>query len=835
MWLTQLLMSQWRQRPGRTFFSIFSIAIAVAAVLGTMLAQSSVRRGYQVLSQAVEGPPALDIVSLSGGRFPIADVPVLDDEAISAAVPLLSRTTSARVSGQRFKSIILGLPTGIREVADVVEICEGELCRQPGQAVIVRELADELGIRVGDRLLYLGRSGPRSADIVGLATGISGGRLVPGATLVMPLNEVQGAFRLGGQADRIRLLIEAGDNQARIQQEVADLLPSTLHVQTPVGQIELADSLLKSTELALDFAGALSMTMAGFLVLNALRMNLGERRAAMATVRVLGATSRQVFLLHLLEGMLLGSAGALLGIPLGTFLARGLAQAMQRLVGGDIAAAGSSPWPWVIALVAGPLVALIAAVIPAFQSRGISPMEALGESELRRSDRVPRWPGVAGLVAWGISAYLICEVVYERLPPGFALPGGLLMLVAFIMMIPVLIAPSVRAAGLLVSPARRVEAFLASEQVLRRRTRSALTVGILVVVLSNGLGLGNAVINNVDDVRQWYRRNMAGDWFVIDPLASGPLAGAMDRSEIPASLKEIAGVHQVVPIYYMASRANGVPATCVVRSFPGDVQLPWTLPHSEIDDVRQRLARGELIASSVLARRLSVDVGASVRVDFQGRVQSFRVGAKVNDYTMGGMVVYLAEKPARELVNLTAPNMYIIHAAPDANREQLRARVEEISQEQQVICRSFDDMRKGLDRLINGIVGALWGLIGIGFVVGGVAVANTLTMSVLEQTRELGLMRIIGMTRWQVRRLVLWEAILLALVSIALGTLAGVTTAGVIHLCTLPLLGRSMPFTFHWWLLVANLAGCGVVAFVAAWSPSERTARINLLEAIAQE
>ena len=123
----------------------------------------------------------------------------------------------------------------------------------------------------------------------------------------------------------------------------------------------------------------------------------------------------------------------------------------------------------------------------------------------------------------------------------------------------------------------------------------------------------------------------------------------------------------------------------------------------------------------------------------------------------------------------------------------------------------------------------------MGFVIGGVAVGNTLSMSVLEQTRELGLLRIIGMTRRQVRKLVLWESLLLGILGTLLGTLAGLTTAWIIHLCNEPLLGHALPFAFHGWLLAANAGACLVITILAAWLPGERAARLDLLAAIAYE
>ena len=148
---------------------------------------------------------------------------------------------------------------------------------------------------------------------------------------------------------------------------------------------------------------------------------------------------------------------------------------------------------------------------------------------------------------------------------------------------------------------------------------------------------------------------------------------------------------------------------------------------------------------------------------------------------------------------------------------------------------SFVEVREQLDKLINGIVVSLWCLLAIGFLVGGFGVANTLTMSVLEQTRELGMLRIVGMTRGQVRRMVYCEAFLLGVVGLLLGSGAGIATALMIHACLQPLLGYSVPFVFHYWLLAANAGGCLLVTLASAWLPSRRATRLDVLEAVAYE
>src|SRR5262245_18433473 len=142
-------------------------------------------------------------------------------------------------------------------------------------------------------------------------------------------------------------------------------------------------------------------------------------------------------------------------------------------------------------------------------------------------------------------------------------------------------------------------------------------------------------------------------------------------------------------------------------------------------------------------------------------------------------------------------------------------------------------MRRQVDQVLDGIVGSLWSWLEIEFVVGGFAVANTLTMRVLEQTREFGLSRIVGMPRRQVRKLVISEAVMLAAIGFLMGTLAGVSTAYLIHACAVAITAQQVPYQFHVWLVAANAGGCLVVALLSAWIPCRRATRLDLLSAIA--
>jgi putative ABC transport system permease protein len=137
--------------------------------------------------------------------------------------------------------------------------------------------------------------------------------------------------------------------------------------------------------------------------------------------------------------------------------------------------------------------------------------------------------------------------------------------------------------------------------------------------------------------------------------------------------------------------------------------------------------------------------------------------------------------------------------------------------------------------MITGVVGSLWAILGLGFAVGGLGVANTVTMNVLEQTRTLGLLRAVGMSAGQVTRLVVLESLLVGAAGCTIGVVGGLTTAAFIQFAGQPLLGHPLAFSFRPALVAATIAAALAVTLLAAWLPARRAAGLDLMEAITAE
>ena len=152
-----------------------------------------------------------------------------------------------------------------------------------------------------------------------------------------------------------------------------------------------------------------------------------------------------------------------------------------------------------------------------------------------------------------------------------------------------------------------------------------------------------------------------------------------------------------------------------------------------------------------------------------------------------------------------------------------------------MLLQSYADLTAIIEGMMSGVVGSLWGLLVLGLIVAAFGVVNTLGMNVLEQTRELGLLRVVAMTRGQVRKTIMAQAAMLGLLGVVPGLLAGLAMAYVMNLSTLPVTGHPVAFKLHPLLLFGGFLAAMTIVLTAAWIPAERAARLELATALHYE
>ena len=306
-------------------------------------------------------------------------------------------------------------------------------------------------------------------------------------------------------------------------------------------------------------------------------------------------------------------------------------------------------------------------------------------------------------------------------------------------------------------------------------------------------------------------------------------------------LRKVNGVANVDSVRFISGAIHSPNAeggrqqvTVVVRDFTDQGNLPLMLNSGNPATVRRELAEGQAVIGATLANRLKVGVGGTINLETRDSEQGHH-RRRHGDRLMGrrdGRVPRGENRPPA----LQRPRRQHVHRQRIPGKlDAVAAGLGSICQRDNLLLNSYAEVRRHVNELTAGVVGGLWGLLALGLIVGAFAVANTLTMNVLEQTRELALLRVVAMTRRQVRRTIFGQAIIIGLIGMTLGLSGGMIGAYIINLTSVPMLGYAPAFAFHPSLL-AVCFGVGMAVIVAAaWLPAERAARLNLLIALQYE
>ncbi|MEI6258273.1 MAG: hypothetical protein WCQ77_16730, partial [Planctomycetota bacterium] len=236
-----------------------------------------------------------------------------------------------------------------------------------------------------------------------------------------------------------------------------------------------------------------------------------------------------------------------------------------------------------------------------------------------------------------------------------AVPAGILMMLAFVATTPVVLPTISAACGRLIPKRWRIERTLAVEQIIRQPIRTALTTGVLVVAVRNGIGLGHAICDNVDDGIGWYTRLMRADWMLTH---AGMVSGGLDTAAPQTRLAEddvglLPGVRRVEGIGVATGRVAGGACVVVARDVPDDMPLPIDPVGTSEADLR----RG-------LARRAGIKPGDELDVEVHGRTFRVKIAALVVDYTSGGASLLLRRDTAKRLFGLESADIVLVTAEP---------------------------------------------------------------------------------------------------------------------------------------------------------------------------
>jgi putative ABC transport system permease protein len=845
--MTRVALKGLLGRKVRAVLTSLAIVLGVAMISGTFVLTDTIKKAFTaVYDSAYQGTSVIvtgkEIVKESSSRptvpasllTRVRALPGVDGAAGSVA-------DTVRLIGRDGKAI--GATNGEGEGFGVdprqprfspIQLTAGTWASGPRQVVIDSNTASKHHYKVGDTIAAKADGPIRRYTISGI--GKLGGATIGGLTLAaFDVPTAQAILDKAGRYDEIDVAAARGVSQDELASEVRPLLSSSMQVRTAdeqakegAEQIDAGLGIVRGFLLA--FAG-IALFVGAFVIFNTISITVAQRARELATLRTLGASRRQVLRSVLLETLAIGVVASAIGLLVGVGLAKGL-DALFAALGAELPKAGTvvAGRTIAISMLAGTLITLLAGLFPAVRATRVPPISAVREgATLPKSRLAPLKPYVAGAtMVLGVAA--IADGLFAGgnatsvlVPMG---AGTVLLFLGVAMMSSHLVRPL---AALVGRPARSLGGSpgrLAAENSVRNPGRTASTAAALMI----GLALVTFVATLGNGLRSSFGDSL-GKQIRADYLVSG--SSNSDTSLFPVAAGDAVarapGVTVASSVRSDQARALGE-TTSVAGVDPATIARVYHFEWRRGSDATlASLGSDGAIVDADEAEQHHLAVGSRFRLQTaSGATRTFTVRGTYHTPDVEALFegVLISQRAFDGVFPQPRNEFTLIAGGTDAGLRHALAAYPDAQVDSKQGYITSD--QKDFDKLLM----LLYVLLALSVIVSLFGMVNTMVLSVFERTRELGMLRAIGMTRRQARRMIRHESVITALIGAALGLPVGVFLAAIV---TQGLSDQGIGFHLPVSSLIAFTAVAVIAGILAAVLPARRASRLDVLQALQYE
>jgi putative ABC transport system permease protein len=810
--LRTLILRPLRRDLLRTALTILSVALGVAVVVAIDLAGDAATGSFHASMQTLTGKTDLEI--LANGA--------LDERLIA---PLAALPFDAHFSP------ILEAQAAISGIGSV-PLYGADLAGAPAGIAVSKPLADRLH---ASSITFNLAGRPQTFPVAQTIDANS-------EFLVLDIADAQRALRRYGKLDRIDATIGPGEDAVKVEAAIRALLPPGVSIAGPGSRSEENQRMLRAFRWNLRVLSYISLVVGAFLIYNTISVSVVRRRAEIGILRAIGAARYTILALFLAEALLFGAIGAALGVLLGRVLASGAVD----LIAGTVNALYTTSRPSAILLTStevragistGTFVALLSAFAPAREAMQVAPTEAMSRGAREHHARL-RWR--RGLVWSALFATIALAVSQLDAISGYPIGGyaaALFAIGAAAMAAPAVVIAVNRATHRLTRG--HVAGLLAGRSLTASLARTSVVVAALATAIAMMASVGIMVGSFRETVALWLDTQLRADLYVRPAVPSSAGDYPALAPEVPGILAATPGVAAVDIFHGLALHYHGERATLgagdleIVRRY-GRLRF---LPGQDRDAILRSLPNADrTIVSEPFANRHHLRASDRLTLPLGDRTVTFTIAGVYYEYSSSqGYVILDRTTLLRYLPGQPATNA-ALYLAPGADRDQVLRAVQLRTANLGVNVAPNQTLRKAAIEIFDRTFAITWALEAVAIVVAMLGAANSLLALVLDRRRELGLLRYLGASGVQIRRMILTEAAFLGLLAILLGLALGFALSFLlVFVVNKQSFGWTIQFHPPYTLLAAALALVWCVTMLAGLYPARIAARLNPIDVIQDE
>jgi putative ABC transport system permease protein len=831
----------WRYLKGRglrTLLTTLAIVLGVMLMFGMNGVLPSMITAFRAATLASAGQVDVSVTSDTAGTFgtdvfrKVARVP-----GVAAATPSLRRLAALPPTPgttQVSAVTVIGVDPGtVTKVRSFPLIAGRFLSASDGDVVVLaQDLAVRLDLRMGDQLVLPSSVGSQRFTVIGLTSTPS----IPGQDEVyVPLASAQRLLALPDRINSIDAAYAKGADRATVEAAIRRAVGSGY----TFGGLGTTDQLLASLqigEFAFNMFGIFALLAGGFIILNTFRTVVSERRHDIGMLRAVGATRGTVVGMFLVEAVFQGILGTALGIVLGYGLARltidSLGSVVSRYMHFALGPPEFTATTWVAAVSLGMIVTLVSALIPAVSAGRITPLEALRPALGAAYEAASRRRGALGAVLCGVAVALLASR-----EPGAAAGGAVLFVIGLSLAAPVLIRPLSDGIGRVFDLFMSREARLAKSNLQRNPGRSATTASAVMIALAVVVAMLGVFQSIFAGFMTYIDKAMGADFMFIPNnivLAQGNVAAG---PRLVSEVSHTPGIEAVGTLRITTAKIKGSSVQVVgidPQQYPKVADFVWQ-DGSSSEAVPALAVGRQLIANAIYASQNGLSVGDLVTMETPKGTVAYRVAGIGSDYLNAKLAtVYVSQAELKKEFDVTTDVLVLATLRPGSDRAAAKRALDTVVADFPAF-KLYESSQWKSEQLVtfDQSMTLMYSLIGLLALPSLLALMNTLAMSVLARTREIGMLRAVGSTRAQVRRMVLAESLLLSAIGTLFGLVAGVWLGYALVEAMTSIF--PMPYTFPTGGVITAVVVGVVFAILAALLPARQASRLDVVAALHYE
>jgi len=834
----------------RTILTIAGVILGVAVILAIAITNQSIYKGLEALFADVAGNADLSVQAAAeddAGFNQRAIERILTVEGVIAAVPSTSDATMLMLGDHEVSLTIYGIDPAIDREVRPYKVIDGTFLPDGDKysVIVAEDFAERHDIEVGKDIKLLVADGVEAFRVVGILAKEGPARQ---AKVTMPLKVAQAVFARGQNIDSIDIvaseeIVKSADALDQLKATLQESLGRDYDVVYPAAKGRNIAEMLSGLWQGLSFFAVTALFVGAYLVFNTFSMTVVERTREIGLLRAVGLTKWQVTRLIMGEAFIMGLIGSLLGVLFGILLAIPMMRMMNATIGIDTDVFSVPSESIVFSVIVGMVVTVASALVPAIRAGRMSPVEALAV----RSKGGASWLTKHG---WkiGIALVAVSELMdYVSAPEEVQMWLGQLSLFMLLAGITLVVPAFIRLLEWLLRPViigiYGHEGRIGAGNVHRAVGRTSLTVGALTVGVMMTIMIGAMSASITADLQNWMETALQGDLF-IDSFR--PM-----RMRLKGELEALDGVNLVTPMRFQEIKVVGVISG---GTFTPKTESPYLLAiepqeynrisgfefaSGQGDEVAlvSQLAEGNAVfISTMLSEKYGIGQGDYVRINTRRGEHDFLVAAVIVDYLQGGEALMGSWQDLGRYFGHDKAHMFMVDVTTGASVEQVKQQIEAAyGATRHINVESGEELRERWLKDFTSWFTLFDVVAAIGIVMGGLGVINTLMMNVLERIREIGTLRSVGMTRLQVGKMILSEALVMGLMGGLFGVAFGAYGAYYAVIGMAESTGWTVTYILPKTLLVAGMIIALGISQLSALYPAWQAARTNIIEAVQYE